>query len=98
MKYLSPSVLLSVLLIPSIAFAVELEDLVKRDGRFYQTRWLDSVQRIVLFSFIKKVTAVPFTGEVTGTKKGALIEGKQEGPWISYYDNGQLQRQGSYKN
>lgn len=29
---------------------------------------------------------------------GEIIDGKKEGRWVSYYANGNLQREGSYKN
>ena len=51
-----------------------MDDLVERDGLFY-----------------KKFTDVPFTGEITDkTAQGTFRNGKKEGPWISYYDDGQL--------
>ena len=46
----------------------------------------------------KKYTNVPFTGKVTGKEKGYLNEGKWNGPYVSYYNTGQLEQKGSYKN
>ena len=46
----------------------------------------------------KKFTDVPFTGKVTGQEQGTFKNGKKEGPWVSYYDNGQLRSKGTYKN
>ncbi len=46
----------------------------------------------------EKFTNVPFTGEVTGLEQGAFKDGKREGPWAGYHDNGQLQWEGSFKD
>ena len=48
--------------------------------------------------YYKKFTDVPFTGEVTGEEQGKLKDGKRDGPWVSYYDNGQVWRKGTFKN
>ena len=48
--------------------------------------------------FYKKFINVPFTGEVTGLEQGAFKDGKREGPWVFYYDNGQLSLEGTYKD
>ena len=59
-----------------------MDDLVERDGLFY-----------------KKFTDAPFTGEIDeGLKRGSFKNGEQEGPWVSYHDNGQLWQKGDYKN
>ena len=46
----------------------------------------------------KKFSQVPFTGEVTGNYQGKLKNGKWEGPWVEYYDSGQLFSKGTFKN
>ena len=46
----------------------------------------------------KKFTDVPFTGTVTGREQGRLKNGKTEGPWVHYHDNGQLRSKGTFKN
>ena len=46
----------------------------------------------------KKFTEVPFTGDITGKRKGSYKNGKEDGSWISYWDNGQLRSKGDYKN
>jgi len=38
----------------------------------------------------KKFADVPFTGEVTGEHQGRIKNGKKDGPWVYYHDNGQL--------
>ena len=48
--------------------------------------------------YFKKFTDVPFTGKVTGSKQGSFKNGKEEGPWVNYWDNGQLRLKGDYKN
>jgi antitoxin component YwqK of YwqJK toxin-antitoxin module len=46
----------------------------------------------------KKFTDVPFDGEIEGRKQVRFKNGKEEGPLISYWDNGQLHDKGEYKN
>jgi antitoxin component YwqK of YwqJK toxin-antitoxin module len=48
--------------------------------------------------FYTKFSDVPFTGEVTGKSQGNLKNGKKDGDWVSYHDNGQLDEKGNYKN
>jgi len=48
--------------------------------------------------FYKKFTDIPFIGEVSGRQKGTIIDGKRDGFWESYYDNGQLNWKGNYIN
>ena len=48
--------------------------------------------------FYKKFTEVPFTGKTTGQVQGSFKNGKKEGSWVSYRDNGQLSYKGDYKN
>ena len=46
----------------------------------------------------KKFTSEPFTGNVVGREQGKMIDGKREGVWVRYYDNGQLKHKTTYKN
>ena len=48
--------------------------------------------------YYKSFTDVPFTGEVTGKKNGSFKNGKKEGSWFNYHDNGQLWGKGNFKN
>ena len=48
--------------------------------------------------FYEKFTDVPFSGKVTGRDQGSIKNGKQEGLWISYYDDGLLFEKGDFKN
>ena len=47
--------------------------------------------------YCKKGTDVPFTGKITGIAEGSFKNGKKEGPWVEYHDNGQLFGKGNYK-
>jgi hypothetical protein len=42
--------------------------------------------------YYKKFTDVPFTGQVTGKSQRSFKNGKNDDPWISYDDNGQLHK------
>jgi hypothetical protein len=67
---------------PSWSERTSVDDLVERDGLFY-----------------KKFTDALFTGEIDeGSAQGSLKNGKPEGPWVIYHDNGQLQGKGDIKN
>jgi len=48
--------------------------------------------------YYKKFTDVPFTGEITGQHKGLFKNGKKEGSFIEYWNNGQLFSRGNWKN
>ena len=48
--------------------------------------------------YFKKFTKVPFTGKVYGQEKGSMKNGKKDGSWVGYHDNGQLSFKGNYKN
>ena len=56
----------------------------------------DLVKRAGLY--YEKFTATPFTGEVEGRWRGSMKNGKPEGSWETYWDNGQLSLKGNYKN
>ncbi len=82
MKHILTSMVLMVLLFPALALGETMDDLVERDGLYY-----------------KKFTDVPFTGNITGkTDQGTIRNGKEEGPWVYYHDNGQLWSKGTYKD
>ena len=72
---------------PSFAEQVTMKDMVinKADGLFY-----------------KKFTPNPFSGVIAGTKKspssGELINGKKEGQWHYYKNDGYIEQMGFYEN
>jgi len=67
----------------SVSWSVKLYELVERDGIYY-----------------KKFSDIPFTGKIESRKIGTgnYKNGKREGSWIGYYDNGQLMYKGNWKN
>jgi hypothetical protein len=48
--------------------------------------------------YYKKFSDVPFTGKTTGKKQASFKNGKEDGPYVGYYDNGQLWRTETHKN
>ena len=50
--------------------------------------------------YFKKFTDVPFSGEVTGRQQGSFKNGKEEGPWVGYNEDGTVNKgnTGTYKN
>ena len=65
-------------------------------GPAWGETYFDLVQREGLY--YKKSTEVPFSGTVTGRYQGKIKNGKRDGPWVSYHENGQLSSKGPYKN
>ena len=61
---------------------IDIKDLVKRNGVHYE-----------------KSSDVPFTGIAIRNKdKWTFREGKKNGPYVVYWDNGQLKEKGNFKN
>ena len=48
--------------------------------------------------YYPKFSEIPFTGKITGLTQGYLKNGKEEGDWLGYHRNGQLDFKGNYKN
>jgi len=48
--------------------------------------------------YYKKFSDVPFTGTIDGKDQGSFKNGKRDGSWITYWDNGQLMYKGNWKN
>jgi antitoxin component YwqK of YwqJK toxin-antitoxin module len=46
----------------------------------------------------KKFTEVPFTGKITSIEQGSFKNGKKEGAWVVYWNNGRLREKGNWKN
>ena len=99
-------ILLLTLLFPSLAQGQSLNDWVgKGKGLLCETTGMgcpesvdfkDLVKRDGLY--FKKRTDIPFTGKTTGQTQGSFKDGKEHGPWVSYYRNGKLIRKGTYKD
>ena len=83
MKRILAPILLMVLLFPALALGEE----VTMDD-LVETNGL----------VYKKSTDVPFTGKVTGQEQGTFKNGKKEGPWVDYWENGQLKMKGDYRD
>jgi antitoxin component YwqK of YwqJK toxin-antitoxin module len=83
MKHILTSVVLLVLLFPALA----LGGGVMMDDLVFR----DGLH-------YKKFADVPFTGEVTGKKQGSIRNGKKDGPWVRYHDNGRIEGKGTYKD
>tara|TARA_B110000285_G_C15076312_1_gene590946 strand:+ start:1095 stop:1580 length:486 start_codon:yes stop_codon:yes gene_type:complete len=62
----------------------------------WSTPLVDLVKRDGIY--YPQFSDVPFTGKVTGKSQGSFKNGKKEGDWVSYSDNGQLEAKGNYKN
>ena len=48
--------------------------------------------------FYNKLTEVPFTGKIDGKTIGSFKNGKKDGFWLGYWENGQLQSKTNHKN
>jgi hypothetical protein len=106
MKRILAPILLLTLLFPALAQGQSLNDWVgKGKGILCETTGMgcpesvdfkDLVERDGLY--FKKRTDVPFTGKTTGDQQGTFKDGKKHGPWVSYYDNGQLLTKQTYKD
>jgi antitoxin component YwqK of YwqJK toxin-antitoxin module len=83
-RFLAP-ILLVTLLFPSFALAASRG--LEMD---------DLVERGGLY--YEKFTDVPFSGKIEGLERGSFKDGKQDGPWVSYYENGQLYGKGTWKD
>ena len=83
MKHFLAPILLLVFLFPALALGEEVT-------------WDDLVEREGLY--YKNFSDVPFSGKITGSKKGSFKNGVMEGPWVSYHENGQLLSEGAFKN
>ena len=62
--------------------------------------WSETIDDLVKRDgiYYKKFSDAPFNGEVEGREQGKFKNGKREGSWVKYYDNGQLWFKGDYKN
>jgi antitoxin component YwqK of YwqJK toxin-antitoxin module len=84
MKHSLAFILFVAVLFPALALAVDanLDDLVYKEGLFYENQ-----------------TGLPFTGKVRkGGQQWTFRNGKADGVYLSYHDNGELASKGTYKN
>ena len=105
MKRILAPILLLTFLFPSLAYGETMNDLVKRDGIYYE-KFSD-------VPFTGKVTGI-YQGSIKNGKKdglwfyyfrtgqlmrkGTLKDGEREGHWVHYHTNGQVMRSGTYKD
>jgi antitoxin component YwqK of YwqJK toxin-antitoxin module len=88
MKRILAPILLLTFLFPSLAYGVTMDDLVLRDPK--EGSSIDD------WIYYKKFSDVPFSGKVTGKEQGSFKDGKRVGPWVDYYNNGQLMWKGNF--
>ena len=89
------SLLLLTAIFPVSVFYFEYDRIVN----FFNPRstdWYSLIEKEGLF--YKKFSNKPYTGEVTGEKRGKMIKGQREGMWVYYWDNSKLSAKGNYKN
>ena len=48
--------------------------------------------------YYKQFTYVPYTGKITGDIQGSFKNGKRDGAWVIYWDNGQLMGKVNFKS
>ena len=67
----------------SVGWGIKLYELVERDGIYY-----------------KKFSDIPFTGKIESRKIGTgnYKNGKREGSWVMYYDDGRIMDKSYYKD
>jgi hypothetical protein len=89
-RFLAP-ILLMVFLFPSLALGQAVSMMVPSSPTMD-----DLVERDGLY--YEKFTDVPFSGKIEGLQRGSFKDGKKDGPWVRYHDNGQLWEKGTYKD
>ena len=58
---------------------------------------MDDLVRKDYFLYQKKSTDVPFTVEISGKEIGKFKDGKKDGKWLIYINDGQLLSKVNYK-
>jgi antitoxin component YwqK of YwqJK toxin-antitoxin module len=105
MKRILTSVVLLVLLLPTLALGEKMDDLVITDGlhykKFTDVPFTGEITGKVQGSFKKGKWDGPWVsyhdnGQLLG--KGSYKDGKLDGPWVWYHDNGQLSGKGTWKD
>ena len=85
MRHILTSVVLIVLLFPTLALGETMDDLMIKDGLYYK-------------NFYRIFIDVPFSGKVMGKEQGSIKNGKKDGLWVYYHDNGKLWKSGTFKD
>ena len=105
MRFSYTPVFLLMLLYPSLAFGEDKNDLVSREGIYYENfSDLPFTGRVVgqwEGSFKEGRKNGPWVTYYENKKvlaRGAYNNGKREGLWVTFYKNGQLYFKASYKN
>ena len=49
-------------------------------------------------TYYKKFSDIPFTGEISDIESGKFVNGKKEGEWLDFFENGQLSSKGFEKD
>jgi hypothetical protein len=105
MKRILTPILLLTLLFPSLAYALEMKDLVERDGlhykKFSDVPFTGKTTGRDQGSFKNGKRVGPWvTYHENGQlwSKGNWKDGKLDGPFVNYWDNGQLSNKGTFKD
>jgi antitoxin component YwqK of YwqJK toxin-antitoxin module len=83
MKRILAPILLLTLLFPALAFGETIE--------FHTLLKTDGL-------YYRPFNQVPFTGNVTGVYQGYLENGKKQGPWSDFWDEGRIANTRTYKD
>ena len=83
MRHAFASLVLALFLFPSIAMGVTVK--------------YDDLVKLEGLHYYKSI-GEPFTGKITGKPQGSFKDGKRDGPWVYYYDNGQLWYKVTFKD
>jgi len=49
-------------------------------------------------TYYKKFSDIPFIGEISDIESGKFVNGKEEGEWLDFFENGQLSSKENYKD
>ena len=92
-------------LLSSPSWSVNFDDLVKREGIYYEkftdvpfTGKVTGQEQGSFKNGVKEGTWVAYREDGQLERKGNYKNGKTDGAWIRYWENGQLNYKGNYKN
>jgi antitoxin component YwqK of YwqJK toxin-antitoxin module len=88
MKHVLTSLVLAIVLISACSSEVTPDELVERDGLYYE-KGSD-------VPFTGMVKSLYENGQLMD--KGNFKDGEPDGPWVFYHENGQLSEKGNYKD